>query len=246
MDEALRLAYLAAMEIPVWVLRGATETEELPEFPEKSVDGISTLTQPLGRPAESAPRRLFDELLGVSAPQAPAARRAAAGVTSSGEASAARSGSVADGRIPALLLVSAGQYLIITETGDEGRDRRAATLASAMAFALGGEHPAASMLRFDPEGSAMLGRGAARDMLLGRLARLAESPGYRRVIVLGPVAAHALLGWNEVAYAQRTRTPQRLAGLDADLLVTLAADALLHDPAAKAEAWRELWAAHGE
>jgi len=27
MDESLRLAYLAAMEIPVWVLRGAVEAE---------------------------------------------------------------------------------------------------------------------------------------------------------------------------------------------------------------------------
>ncbi|HMV72392.1 MAG TPA: hypothetical protein PKZ77_06745 [Pseudomonadales bacterium] len=245
MDESLRLAYLAAMEIPVWVLRGAVEAEcaEEAEAAPAFVPPV-TVSAPAG--FGLAPGRLAQELLGPDSQDRPVTGGVAAAARTRGKASSA----TVAGPIPALLLVMAGRHLFIDEAGDAQRDARVAALAAAIAFALNGERVAASMQRFDPVASGVApDRAGARDVLLGWLTKLTESMDPGHLILLGPAAAGLLLGWDERAYAQRVPLVQRVVGLQVGALVTLAADSMLGTPELKRDAWRELCAAraaHGD
>lgn len=252
MNEVLRLAYLEAMGIPVWV----------PRVPGETAGVIAEVTLFTGMDAEqSGPRnlagqhrrssaagRLADELLGdggvpgaaaspVMRRKTPVARRDAAPATA-----VAAAGSVT----PTLLLVTAGRYLFIDEADDPRRDARVGALAAAIAFALDGERSAASMQRFDPVASGIApDRARARDLLLGLLTKLTETADLEHLVVLGANAATALLGWDGQTYLQRRPQVHAVDGLRIGALVTLAADTLLEDPALKAAVWSELSAARG-
>lgn len=254
MDEALRLAYLAAMDIPVWVPRGTdgvkagaqSRAQEVEPAGFAGAPAPPILPEPVttARAPDAAPGRLARELLGPDPAHGPAVVRSASAATVAPQVPAGEPLASGVTRVPVLLLVMAGRHLFIDEAGDPGRDARVAALATAIAFALSGERVAASMQRFDPLASGLASDHAgARDLLLGRLAKLTEGADVEHVVLLGAVAAGVLLGWDAHAYAQRVPLAQRVAGLQCGVLVTLAADAMLRDPALKADAWRELCAA---
>ncbi len=242
MDEALRLAYLAAMEIPVWVLRGGDEVE-LAEQAEAEPVFVPRVAAPVSAGTGLVPGRLAQELLGPDSCRHGSAARAvttAAPARARGETSR----TMLAEPVPALLLVMAGRHLFMDEAGDPQRDARVAALATAIAFALSGERVAASMQRFDPVASGVApDRTGARDVLLGLLTKLAESADTEHLILLGPAVAGLLLGWDERAYAQRVPLVQRVVGLQVGALVTLAADSMLGTPELKRDVWRELCAA---
>lgn len=247
MDEALRLAYLAAMEIPVWVLRGAAEVEVAEAVEAEAEPAFAppvTASVPAG--FGLAPGRLAQELLGPDGQHRSVPGAGAATPRVRGKVSPATPAEP----VPALLLVVAGRHLFIDQAGDAQRDARVAALAAAIGFALSGERVAASMQRFDPVASGVApDRAGARDVLLGWLIKLTESMDPEHLILLGPAAAGLLLGWDERTYAQRVPLVQRVVGLQLGALVTLAADSMLGTPELKRDAWRELCAAraaHGD
>lgn len=245
MDEALRLAYLAAMDIPVWVLRDTVDAAPAASLEEEDAHAIrAAALLATGVTGAAAPR-----VAGASSP----APRDGVGARSTDTTVAAPPVSAAQPDVqtripvPALLLVMAGRCLFIAEAGTKEQDERVAALASAIAFAFDATPGAgATMQRFDP---AVAGMGAdhdhARDMLLGLLGRLTGSAAYANVIVLGPAAARPLLGWSEQEYAERKPLSHRVVGLEADVLVTIGADTMLRDCNSKAQAWRELCQARG-
>ncbi len=241
MDEGLRLAYLAAMDTPVWLLRGP---EPVPVAGEETPPGAGLPPREPPRPAptEAAPARIARELLGDDGPTR-------AGATRPGPAERAAAAPPATARTaaapaPSLLLVEAGRFLFIGQADEAGADRRAVELIGAIAFALGGEPAAPRVQRLDLGAlGALADRAGARDVLLGRLTRLGESQGFEHVVLLGQSPAALLLGWDETRFAERVARVQRVAGLEPGVLVTRSAAEMLADPATKRGAWQELSAA---
>lgn len=251
MNEALRLAYLEAMGIPVWVPRVPGETPaviaEVTLFTGMDAERAGPRNLPAQQRRSSAAGRLVDELLGDGGvPGAAASPVMQRKIPAARDAAAATAVVAAGTVVPTLLLVTAGRYLFIDEAGDPRRDARVGALAAAIAFALDGERPAASMQRFDPVASGLApDRARARDLLLGLLTKLTETTDFAHLIVLGATAATALLGWDGQTYLQRRPQVHAVDGLRIGALVTLAADTLLEDSALKAAAWSELSAARG-
>ena len=241
MDEGLRLAYLAAMDTPVWLPRGP---EPVPAAGEETQPGhgLPPREPPRAVPAEAGPARIARELLGDDgATRAAATRPGPAERAAPAPRAAART---AAAPAPCLLLVEAGRFLFIEQANEPGADRRAVELIGAIAFALGGEPVAARVQRFDLGAlGALADRAGARDVLLGRLARLGESQGFEHVVLLGQRPAALLLGWDETRFAERVARVQRVAGLEPGVLVTCSAAGMLADPASKRDAWQELSAA---
>lgn len=239
MDEALRLAYLAAMEIPVWVLRDMDD----PGLTAEAAVEAAAKPPPAADAARQAVGRQLQELPATPAGSSAGGKQAAMTAAAPRKEPA---GAAAGPPVAPLLLVMAGRFLFMAEAGSREHDARVATLSSAIGFALGGESGAATMQRFDPALTGMdVDRGVARDMLRGLLGRLTGSASHEHLVVLGPTAAASLLGWSDADYTRRKPTAYRVDGLDVDVLVTLDANSLLQDPAAKASAWHELSTALG-
>lgn len=242
MDEGLRLAYLAAMDIPVWLLRGS---EPVPVFGEEQpLPGDQPPARERSVPvaAGAGPARLARDLLGEdSGPRAGATRAAAPERTGAAPRTAPR---VAAQPQPSLLLVEAGRYLFIEAATDPGGDRRAVELIGAIALALGGEPVAPRAQRLDLQAlGALADRAQARDVLLGRLTKLGEAQTVEHVVLLGERPAAVLLGWDETRFAGRIARVQRVAGLEPGVLVTLSCAQMLADSGLKRAVWRELNAA---
>lgn len=232
MEESLRLAYLAAMDIPVWLLRAADPhpVELEPAHP-----------APAPAPAESletvAPARAHRarDLLGDSAPVRPAASRAAA----SRERAVAQAPAVA--QACALLLVPTGYTLFIDQAPPQGRERRVLDLLAALAIAIGGEQVAAQSYPFAwPPQGVSYDPAQARDAVCGMLVKLRESTRFDQVIVMGERAAALLLGWDGAQYRAREPRSQRIIGIDVPLLVTHSAAELLENPLLKRVVWSEI------
>jgi hypothetical protein len=236
MDEGLRLAYLAAMDVPVWLLRGG---EPAPVLGEEQPPARAR-TAPVA--AATGPGRLARELLGEdSAPRAGATRATTPERTDAPARTAPR---VPVQPQPSLLLVEAGRYLFIEASSEQGGDRRVVELIGALALALGGEPVAPRVQRLDLQAlGALADRAQARDVLLGRLARRGESQTVEHVVLLGERPAAVLLGWDETRFAGRIARVQRVPGLEAGVLVTLSCAQMLADAGLKREVWQELCAA---
>ena len=215
MEEGLRLAYLAAMDVPVWLLRGS---EAVPVFDEEPPPARE---QAVPVAPDTGPARLARDLLGEdSGPRAGVTRTATPERTGAPARSAPR---VAAQPTPSLLLVEAGRYLFI-EASSEPVVPRAQ--------------------RFDLQAlGALADRAQARDVLLGRLARLGESQTVEHVVLLGERPAAVLLGWDEARFAGRIARVQRVPGLEPGVLVTLSCAQMLAEPELKRTVWQELCAA---
>jgi hypothetical protein len=234
MEEGLRLAYLAAMDIPVWLLRGS---EPAPVFAEEQ--SLPEEPPPRERTAAvPAAARLARELLGADSTPRGAVTRA-----TPPERPGAAPRPAAEPQ-PSLLLVEAGRFLFIEATGDAGGDRRAVELIGALALALGGEPVAPRVQRLDLQAlGALADRAQARDVLLGRLTKLGESQTFEHVVLLGQRPAAVLLGWDESRFAERIARVQRVPGLEPGVLVTLSCAQMLADTGLKRGVWQELSAA---
>lgn len=236
MEESLRLAYLAAMDIPVWLLRAADPhpVELEPAHPAPA---------PAPAPAESletvAPARAHRarDLLGDSAPVRPAAPRAAA----SRERVVAQAPAPAEAQACALLLVPTGHTLFIDQAPPQGRERRVLDLLAALAIAIGGEQVAALPYPFAwPPQGVSYDPAQARDAVCGMLAKLRETTRFDQVIVMGEQAAALLLDWDGAQYRAREPRSQRIIGIDVPLLVTHSAAELLENPLLKRVVWSEI------
>ena len=242
MEEGLRLAYLAAMDIPVWLLRGSEpvpvsgEEQPLPEEQPPARERAAPVA------ADTGPARLARDLLGADSTPRGAVTRAAP-PERAGATPRAAPRPAAEPQ-PSLLLVEAGRFLFIEATSDAGGDRRAVELIGAIALALGGEPVAPRVQRFDLQAlGALADRAQARDVLLGRLTKLGESQTFEHVVLLGQRPAAVLLGWDETRFAGRIARVQRVPGLEPGVLVTLSCAQMLADAGRKREVWQELSAA---
>lgn len=242
MEEGLRLAYLAAMDIPVWLLRGSGPVPMPGE--EQALPGdLPPARERVAAPAaETAPARLARELLGEdNGPRAAVTRSPPPDRAGAAARGAPRPAAQPQ---PSLLLVEAGRFLFIEATSDAGGDRRAVELIGAIALALGGESVTPRAQRFDLQAlGALADRAQARDVLLGRLAKLGESQSFEHVVLLGQRPAAVLLEWDETRFAGRIARLQRVPGLEPGVLVTLSCAQMLADPGLKREVWQELSAA---
>lgn len=242
MEEGLRLAYLAAMDIPVWLLRGSEpapvsgEEQPLPEAQPSARERAAPVA------ADTGPARLARDLLGADSTPRGAVMRASP-PERAGATPRAASRPAAEPQ-PSLLLVEAGRFLFIEASSDAGGDRRAVELIGAIALALGGETVAPRVQRFDLQAlGALADRAQARDVLLGRLTKLGESQTFEHVVLLGQRPAAVLLGWDETRFAGRIARVQRVPGLEPGVLVTLSCAQMLADAGRKREVWQELSAA---
>ncbi|HQY69693.1 MAG TPA: hypothetical protein PLW13_04665 [Pseudomonadales bacterium] len=236
MEEGLRLAYLAAMDVPVWLLRGSEPVPVFDEEPPPAREQAAPVA------ADTGPVRLARDLLGEdSGPRAGVTRAATPERSGAPARTAPR---VAAQPTPSLLLVEAGRYLFIEASSEQGGDRRVVELIGAIALALGGEPVAPRAQRFDLQAlGALADRAQARDVLLGRLARLGESQTVEHVVLLGERPAAVLLGWDEARFAGRIARVQRVPGLEPGVLVTLSCAQMLADAGLKRAVWQELCAA---
>lgn len=236
MEEGLRLAYLAAMDVPVWLLRGSEPAPVLGEEPPPARERTAPVA------ADTGPARLARELLGEdSVPRTGATRATTPERTGAPARTAPR---VAVQPQPSLLLVEAGRYLFIEASSEQGGDRRVVELIGALALAFGGEPVAPRVQRLDLQAlGALADRAQGRDVLLGRLARLGESQTVEHVVLLGERPAAVLLGWDEARFAGRIARVQRVPGLEPGVLVTLSCAQMLADSGLKRAVWQELCAA---
>lgn len=224
MEERLRLAYLAAMDIPVWLLRAADPAQ----LEDEHVQPV-----PVATPAGHRARDLLDN----SAPPRIAPPRA---VTE-------RARSVPQGPAEqsacALLLVPAGYTLFVDQAPPRGSERRVLELIAALSVAIGGERAALQPHPFawPPRGVAH-DRAQARDAVFGMMAKLRETRRFEQVIVMGEQAAALLLGWTGEQYRAREPRSQRVPGIDTPLLVTHSAAELLENPLLKRASWAEIQA----
>ena len=234
MEESLRLAYLAAMDIPVWLLRAADPLQLEPELADSAP--ASAHAEPVEAVVPARMHRARD-LLDGSTPLRTTAFPAVASrervvAQAPGEAQAC-----------ALLLVPTGCTLFIDQAPPQGRERRVLDLLVALANAIGGERVAAQPHPFEwPPQGVSYDPAQARDAVFGLLAKLRESTRFDRVIVMGEQAAALLLGWNGAQYRARESRSQRINGIDAPLLVTHSAIELLENPLLKRVLWSEIQA----
>lgn len=241
MEESLRLAYLAAMDIPVWLLRGSEVAASAPAPVPEAAPSVQGLPPPAAPAAEAPAARFARDLLGADEPRGAAA---VARATARGKPAARVPERPAADVPPSLLLVSAGRFLFIDQASDAAADRRTVELLGALALALGGERVTPRAQGFDLQALGAAGdRARARDVLLGRLAKLSETESFEHLVLLGPGPAGLLLGWDAARYAGRVPHVHRVPGLEPGVLVTVSSAQMFADPAQKRVAWEELGAA---
>ena len=248
MDEALRRAYLAAMDIPVWLLRDAEDP--LGEFLAAEAAPAPTVTA-AGAPASRSPeasrgqaatqqgqhaRAILRELGDTTAP---VRRSAPAGHIVAPAGAVARTGVE---RVH-LLFAAFGGTLFIDDSADERPSRQQQELLGALGFVLEREKLQPELYPFrwppHPERAA----GEVRDAVMGRLAKLAESMALKRLVLMGERSAALVLGAPDVPdAAPRIHRLERPACV-ALLIPSLAT--MLSDPEAKRRAWQVLRLPHG-
>ena len=221
MEENLRLAYLAAMDIPVWLLRGAGEhlTVAEPAAPAVAIASTRTIARNamnvLGetKPVRAAP------VVTARAPRAAATDRVAMKLT----------------------FFTAGAFLFVDETVPSSLQRSCADLLGAIAFALGGVRANAELHPFDwPPPGTSVDKAQFRDGVMGRLAKLNQTGEFQRVILMGTEPASLMLDWSASQFGARRAEPQQIAGIAVPVFVTRSSAELLADAKLKREAWRDL------
>lgn len=241
MNEALRLAYLEAMGIPVWVPRSAVVAPSPAATAAAPVAVVASA--PVAAPAAAEARPVVDasppsalagvreQLRGRAAAAPPAAQAAPPSVrkpqaTPPAAANAAQS----------LRLAQAAGILFIDDAAGDARGDNAAELLGALVFALCGARLALELETLvAPAGPMQL-----HDVLLGRLARLARSEPVAHIVLTGAGAAALLLGWDSAGFAARDRQAQAVAGSQAPCWVTLGLCQMLDEPVCKRVVWADL------
>jgi hypothetical protein len=251
MDEALRRAYLAAMEIPVWIPRDA-------EDPWECAPVAAAGAPDAARPATAGPALRQAAAAGPAAERAvPGATRARAILDELGEgarpARAARPGTPRAPQAPAppavageerftLLFAHAGGTVFIDDSAGERPTRRHAELLSALVFVLERENLQPGLLPFHWPTQAGRAAGQARDAVLGRIAKLAEGMALRRVVLMGERPPRLLLGEDAPEQGARVHRLERPA---CAVLAIPSLARMLDDPDAKRIAWQTLRLPHG-
>jgi hypothetical protein len=233
MDEALRRAYLAAMDIPVWIPR--SEPDPFAE------------TVPL-RPAQQLLRS--EQAPPVSAP-APAqdgplqAARPGRGQAMLGEKPAETprravqpAASATDDRLSfSFGFVCYGSTLLI----DEGAlSQRGEELARAICFAVERtKRPVESQdFSWPPRGAPFVA-AEARDAMLARIDKFGGDT-LARVLLLGEAPASVLMGWDAAQWAGRTVGSHHIEGIGCAAVLLPGLVAMLSNPDAKRVAWQHL------
>jgi len=243
MDEGLRLAYLAAMDIPVWLQRDSTPAEpgEDPLAPPPVIRAEAAVAaapapEPVAVPAVA--RRLASDLLGVSATREGRNSRVEPRVQPPARVVAPRPVPVES---IALLLLGAGSLLFIDEALTPDLNRRAAELLGAIARALGSAQPESQPQVFEwPPPGAALSQSSPREALIGRLAKLRESSPLQHIVIMGERPAALLLGWDGERFAARRAQLHQMPGAPEGVVVTLSCAAMLADPLLKRRVWADL------
>lgn len=241
MNEALRLAYLDAMGITVWLPRADAETGVAAEDP------VAGLAPPASLRIDEPPAA--GAIRDDAAPDALAALRGALGGArrdtrappAEPAVPARRPVPQAGARIaaPTLLMASAGGILFVGDAAPEATLPLVADLLASLLFALRGERQRVRAEPFAPPG-ALLDASSVREAILGRVARLSEGAAFDTVILFGAAASAAMLGWDARRHAERTRDAQRIDGIDAPVRVTLGLGEVLEQPLLKRAMWDDL------
>ena len=236
MDEALRRAYLAAMDIPVWIPRSEPDpfAETVPVRPAQQLarsEQAPPVTAPApvqdGPVAATRPGR-GQAMLGEKPAEAP--RRAVQPAASA----------TADRLSFSFGFVRYGSTLLI----DEGAlSQRGEELARAICFAVERtKRPAESQdFSWPPRGAPFVA-AEARDALLARIDKFGGDT-LARVLLLGEAPASVLMGWDAAHWAGRTAGVHRMEGLGCAVVLLPGLAAMLADPDAKRVAWQHLRAA---
>lgn len=248
MDEALRRAYLAAMDIPLWIHRDAVDPFALPAAPQPPGGAQARAMPVAGNAAGGSPvpvpggaearvprqgRALLGDPAGASRPQAP---REAAPVP---VRQAPRIETAADGPLRLRFARSRGA-VFVDEASAPGAGSAVAELIAALAFVLDRQKQSPEVQRFEwpPRGVPYVAP-EARDAVLARIAKLGgPSPG--ALVLLGARPACLLLGWDAAHWASRDAAPRHLEGLACPVWLLPAAEDMLRDPALKRVAWQTL------
>jgi hypothetical protein len=213
MDEALRRAYLAAMDIPVWIPRSEPDpfAETVPLRPAQQ------LLRSEQAPPESAP--------------APAQDRRA--VQPAASATADRlSFSFGFVRYGSTLLIDEGSLV-----------QRGEDLARAICFAVERTKcPVESQdFSWPPRGAPFVA-AEARDAMLARIDKFGGDT-LARVLLLGEAPASVLMGWDAAQWAGRTVGSHHIEGIGCAAVLLPGLVAMLSNPDAKRVAWQHLRAA---
>ena len=232
MDEALRRAYLAAMDISVWIPRSELDPLTLPVAPSAPVVQPAEHRAP---PPPDAPRNLLTQ---------PRARR---GQSMLGErerpTSTPKPAPVLSGLAnPDPLSFTFGFFrqgntLLIDAKPLAPRGEE---LCRAICFAVDGTKATISSQDFSwpPRGAAFVA-AEARDALLARIDKFGGG-ALARLLVSGASPALVLLGWSAEQWKTRPISAQRVEGLACDILLLPDLDAMLHDAAEKRVAWEHI------
>jgi hypothetical protein len=219
-DESLRLAYLAAMEIPVWELR----TGSTPDEP-------AAAAVPVARVASASHASRAQFFASVATPAKPTARPVAPLV----------SAAIREQTSTAFAFAAAGPILFVDEAMARPKQAGAAALLGAVAFALSGVKAEADVQAFDwPPQGVSVDAAQMRDAVMGRLRKLLHERKCQRIVLMGQAPAALLLGWSAETFAARTGSMGKIAGIDCGVCVTRSSAELLADPRLKREAWRDL------
>ena len=234
MDEALRRAYLAAMDIPVWIPRSEPDpfAETVPLRPAQQLLR-SEHAPPVSAPAQDVPVQAArpgrgQAMLGEKPAEAP--RRA---VQAAAYATADRlSFSFGFVRYGSTLLIDEGA---LSQRGEE--------LARAICFAVERtKRPAESQdFSWPPRGAPFVA-AEARDALLARIDKFGGDT-LAHLLLLGEAPASVLMGWDAAQWAGRTAGVHRMEGLGCAVVLLPGLAAMLADPDAKRVAWQHLRAA---
>ena len=238
MDEALRRAYLAAMDIPVWIPRSEPDpfAETVPLRPAQQLlrsEQAPAVSASASAPAQDGPVQAArpgrgQAMLGEKPAEAP--RRAVQAAASA----------TADRLSFSFGFVRYGSTLLI----DEGAlSQRGEELARAICFAVERtKRPAESQdFSWPPRGAPFVA-AEARDALLARIDKFGGDT-LTRVLLLGEAPASVLMGWDAAQWAGRTAGVHRMEGLGCAVVLLPGLAAMLADPDAKRVAWQHLRAA---
>lgn len=228
MDEALRRAYLAAMEIPVWIPRGERDV--------LAGEGVTPAPPDRQSPAvvAEAPRSPGP----VMRPRAPAPSSSAPRVRTPDAAAPVASAPRSAGASALVFgFVRCGATLLVDASG---LSPRSIDLARAVCFAVQRQKLPFETQDFvwPPRGAPMVA-AEARDALLARIDKFGGE-GLQRLLLLGEAPASLLLGWDPGQWSGRPLAAQRVEGLGSEVLLLPSLEEMLGSVDAKRLGWAHL------
>jgi len=231
MDEALRRAYLAAMDIPVWIPRSEEDV-----FARPNITRMTPTPQP---PAVGdTATRSAGPVMKPRVPASSAPRVSAAGVAATAP-SAPRSSTPRSASASALAFgfVRCGATLLVDASG---LSPRSSDLARAICLAAERQKLPAETQDFiwPPRGAPMVA-AEARDALLARIDKFGGE-ALERLLLLGEAPAMLLFGWDTGQWSARPVAPQRVEGLAPEVLLLPSLHEMLGSVEAKRLAWAHL------